>query len=145
MLRRLVRILAAAALGMVLATAALTPVAVAQEPPTMTASLTGTATLVAKGAAVNVDVTYSCSPDTTSASVFVQLTQRVSGGRVATGSGFVSGLVCDGTEHTATVTVIADGDVAFKKGDAVARGSRTACNEFSCVEGLLSPATVRIR
>ena len=111
----------------------------------MTASPTGTATLVAKGAAVNVDVTYSCSPGTTSASVFLQLTQRVSGGRVATGSGFVSGLVCDGTEHTTTVTLIADGDVAFKKGDAVVRGSRTACNEFGCVEGLLSPATVRIR
>ena len=87
----------------------------------MTASPTGTATLVAKGAAVNVDVTYSYSPGTTSASVFLQLTQRVSGGRVATGSGFVSGLVCDGTEHTTTVTVIADGDVAFKKGDAVVR------------------------
>lgn len=59
MLRRLVRILVVVALGAVLATAALTPAAVAQEPPTMTASLTGTATLVAKGAAVNVDVTYS--------------------------------------------------------------------------------------
>jgi hypothetical protein len=53
-------------------------------------------------------------------------TQR---GRVATGSG----------------SSAADGDLAFKKGDAVGRGSRTACNESTCVEGSLSPTTIRIR
>jgi hypothetical protein len=145
MRRRLVRVLFVVALGTALATAALAPTAVAQEPPTMTARLTGPATLVAKGAAVDVEVAYSCSPDTTSSSVFVQLTQRVSGGRLATGSGFTSNLVCDGTEHTTTVRVIADGDLAFRKGEAVGRGSRVACNEFGCIEALLSTATVRVR
>jgi hypothetical protein len=100
MRRRLVRILFVVALGTALATAALTPPAIAQEPPTITASLTGAATLIARGAAVDVEVAYSCSPDTTSASISAELTQRVSGGRVATGSGFTTNLVCDGTEHT---------------------------------------------
>jgi hypothetical protein len=145
MLRRLVRILFVVALGTVLATATLTPQAVAQEPPTITASLTGAATLVAKGAAVDVEVAYSCSPDTTSAAISVNLTQRVSGGRLATGSGFTSDLVCDGTEHITTVTVVADGNLAFKKGDAVGRGDTVACNDFGCFFGRLPTATVRIR
>ena len=145
MRRRLVRILFVVALGTALATAALTPPAIAQEPPTITASPTGAATLVAKGAAVDVEVAYSCSPDTTSASISVELTQRVSGGRVATGSGFTSNLVCDGAEHTTTVRVLADGDLAFKKGEAVGRGNVTACNEFGCFFGGLPPETVRVR
>lgn len=145
MLRRLVRILFVVALGTALATTALIPPAVAQEPPTITARLTGAATLVAKGSAVAVEVAYSCSPDTTSATIFVELTQRVSGGRLATGSGFTSALVCDGTEHTTTVTVVADGELAFKKGDAVGQGDVDACNEFTCFFGRVPIATVRIR
>lgn len=143
MLRRFVRILFVVALGTALATAALAPPAVAQE-PTVTASLTGAATLVAKGAAVDVEVAYSCSPDATSASIDVSLTQRVSGGRLANGFGFTSA-PCDGAEHTTTVRVIADGDLAFKKGDAVGRGGVVACNEFACFFGRIDPATVRIR
>jgi hypothetical protein len=150
MLRRLIHILLVVALGTALATAALTTPAVAQEPPTITASLTGAATLVAKGAAVDVEVAYSCSPDATSASIAVQLTQRVSSGQLATGSGFAStstgGLVCDGAEHTTTVRVVAEGGLAFKKGAAVAEVVElVACNEFGCVFSGLSPGTVRIR
>ena len=145
MRRRLVRVLFVVALGTALATAALTPTAVAQEPPTVTARLTGTATLVAKGAAVDVEVAYSCSPDSTSPSAQLRLTQRVSGGRVATGFAFSSSnLVCDGAEHTTTVRVTADGGRAFKKGDAVAQGAFTACNEFGCRDQTLS-GTVRVR
>jgi hypothetical protein len=143
MLRRLVRILLVVALGTALATAALTPTAVAQEPPTLTATLTG-ATLVAKGAAVDVAVTYSCASDTTSATIGVELTQRVGGNRLATGTGSTSGLVCDGAEHTTTVRVVAEGGIAFKKGDAVAEGTTVACNPFGCLF-LPFPATVRIR
>jgi hypothetical protein len=47
-------------------------------------------------------------------SIIVLLTQRLSAGRLATGSG-ASGLVCDGTEHTTTVRMIASGERAFKK------------------------------
>ena len=49
MLRRFVRILLVVALGTALASAALAPPAVAQEPSSITASLTGPATLIAKG------------------------------------------------------------------------------------------------
>jgi hypothetical protein len=49
MLKRFVRILLVVALGTALASAALAPPAVAQEPSSITASLTGPATLIAKG------------------------------------------------------------------------------------------------
>jgi hypothetical protein len=68
MLRRFVRILLVVTLGAALASAALTPAAVAQE-PSITASFTGAATLVAKGAAVDVELVYSCAPGTTDASI----------------------------------------------------------------------------
>ena len=142
---RLVRILLVVVLGTALATAAVAPAAVAQEPPTLTVSLTGTATLVAKGAAVDVEVVYSCPPDTMSTSIRVDLTQRVSSGRLARGGGVISDLVCDGAEHTATVRVIAEGDTAFKKGDAVAEVAFVVCNPFGCLFGDLPPGTVRIR
>jgi hypothetical protein len=145
MLRRLVHVVLVVALGTALATAALTAPAVAQEPPTFTASLTGAATLVAKGAAVDVEVAYSCSPGTTLTGISIELTQRVGGGRLATGSGSTSGLVCDGAEHTTTVRVIAEGSTAFKKGSAVGQGNTEACNEFGCVFGRVSSATVQVR
>jgi hypothetical protein len=128
-----------------LASVALTPAAVAQE-PSITASLTGAATLVAKGAAVDVEVAYSCSPDTTSPFITVQLTQRVSGGQLATGSGAASsGLVCDGAVHTTTVRVFASGERAFKKGDAVGVGTVIGCTDAGCVETGFPSATVRVR
>jgi hypothetical protein len=119
---------------------------VAQE-PSITASLTGAATLVAKGAAVDVEVAYNCSPDTTSPFITVQLTQRVSGGHLATGSGGASGsgLVCDGAVHTATVRVFASGERAFKKGDAVGVGTVIGCSEAGCFETGFPSATVRVR
>jgi hypothetical protein len=67
----------------------------------MTASLTGTGRLIAKGAAVNV-------------------------------------------EHTATVTVLAQ-DLAFKKGDALGKGSFTACTGEACVSGRFPLTTIRIK
>jgi hypothetical protein len=148
MFRHFVRILLIGALGTALAIAA-TPVAVAQEPSVITASLTGNATLVAKGAAVDVEVLYSCFsefPESISvASVHVfGLTQRVSGGRIATGEGTsFEQLVCDGAEHMTTDRVVAGGGLAFKKGDAVAQGSATLCDPgciFTPFQGI-----VRIR
>ena len=142
--KRFVRILVVLALGTALASTALAPSAVAQE-PSITANLTGAATLVAKGAAVDVEVAYTCAPDTTSASIFVQLTQRVSGGRLATGSGFTGDLVCDGALHTTTVRVTASGGTAFKKGEAVGGGTVLGCDEAGCFEAGFPSATVRVR
>ena len=151
MFRHFARILLIGALGTALTIVA-TPVAVAQEPPVITASLTGNATLIAKGAAVDVEVLYSCSSESpesigfASVNVF-SLTQSVRGGRLATGSGGSGGivsLVCDGAEHLAVDRVTADGDNAFKKGDAVARGVATVCDEVSCTSAPFS-GTVRIR
>lgn len=144
MRRRLVRILFVVALGTAFATAALPASAVAQEPP-ITATVTGAATLVARGAAVDVEVLYNCSPDTTSAFVGVGLTERVGGGHLATGFGGTEEFVCDGAAHTTKVSVIGDGDTAFKKGDAVAEVHIEACSPSTCFFGGPPPATVRIR
>jgi hypothetical protein len=150
MMRHRTRSLLIGALGTALVTVALTPVAVAQESPVITASLTGHATLVAKGAAVDVEVLYSCSsevPESISVATInvFDVTQRVRGGHLATGSGSGSdSLVCDGAEHVAVDRVIADGDLAFKKGEAVARGSATICDTSACTFSSFS-GTVRIR
>jgi hypothetical protein len=125
MLRRLVRIVLVMTLGTALAVAALAATAAAL--PTVSAELDGTAPLVAKGAAVDVGVSYSCSSDAAFADISVSLTQRVGGGRLASGSAGTSNLVCDGTEHTALVRVTAFGAAAFKKGDAAAQGFLEAC------------------
>jgi hypothetical protein len=106
--------------------------------------------LIAKGAAVDVEVLYSCSSESpesigfASVNVF-SLTQSVRGGRLATGGGSsTENLVCDGAEHLAVDRVTADGDNAFKKGDAVARGVATVCDAVSCTSAPFS-GTVRIR
>jgi hypothetical protein len=143
MLRRLVRILFVVALGTALGITLAVP-AVAQEPP-ITATVTGAATLVAKGAAVDVEISYTCSPDTDFAFVGVALTERVGGGLLATGHGGTEEFVCDGAAHTTTAGVTADGDRPFKKGDAVAQVGIEACSPSGCFFGGPPPATVRIR
>jgi hypothetical protein len=140
MLRRLVRILFVVALGTALGITLAVP-AVAQEPP-ITATVTGAATLVAKGAAVDVGVAYSCSPGLDGAMV-VDLTQRVGGQRLATGFGVLRDFVCDRAEHTAAVRVIAK-SVAFKKGDAVGDGFFEGCT-FTCISVGLPRTTIHIK
>jgi hypothetical protein len=115
---------------------------VSEGPPTMTASLTGRGTLVAKGAAVDVEIAYSCFP-AVSGAIGVNLTQRVFGKLLAKGSGFIRDFVCDGAEHTATVTVLAQ-NAPFKKGDAVGQGNIEVCSPAGCVFARLPTATVRI-
>jgi hypothetical protein len=144
MSRRISRILAVVIVA-VLASMALSSAAVAV-PTAVSAGLTGNATLVAKGAAVDVEFVYSCSSDATFADGRVDaLTQRVSGGRIATGSGSsVNPLVCDGVQHTGAARVTASGSLAFKKGDALVIGSFLGCDiDFSCVTVQLS-GTVRV-
>ena len=73
------------------------------------------------------------------------VTQRVGGGRIATGSGTsTEQLVCDGAEHLATDRVVADGGLAFKKGDAVAQGTANVCDQLGCTFVPFS-GTIRIR
>jgi hypothetical protein len=141
MFRRLFRILVIL-LGPVLASAAVAAPAVAQ--PTATITVTG-GTLAAKGAAVDVAVLYSCSSDTGTRFASVTLTQRVSAGRVATGSGGTSDVVCDGVEHTTTVPVTPNGGLAFKKGEAHASAYLNVCDaSFNCSMPTFS-GTIRIR
>ena len=84
----------------------------------------GTGRLVAKGAAVDVPVTYTCGPgDLVFGFLDVQLTQRTQQGRLAQGFGFTRDIICDGTPHTVIVRVTPDaffGGVAFKSGVALA-------------------------
>jgi hypothetical protein len=84
----------------------------------------GTGSLVARGAAVDVPVTYTCGPgDLVYGYLSVQLSQRTQAGRLAQGFGYTENIVCDGTPHTVIVRVTAEsffGGVAFKSGVALA-------------------------
>jgi hypothetical protein len=116
---------------------------VAEGSPTLTVSLAGTGRLVAKGAAVDIDVVHRCSPGL-DGGMLVNLTQRVGGKLLATGNGLLTDFVCDNAEHTATVRVIAE-TVAFKKGDAVGEGTFEGCSPGGCLFVRMPTATVRIR
>ena len=144
--RRISRILAVL-IGTVLALVALALTANAV-PTAASASLTGKATLVAKGAAVDVKFVYSCSPDSVFHDSGAELTQAVRGGHLATGDGAnVSELVCDGVQHAAADRVIASvsGGFAFKKGPAVVHWSFGACDvNFDCIN-IADTSVVQIR
>ncbi|MDQ1738866.1 MAG: hypothetical protein QOE53_518, partial [Pseudonocardiales bacterium] len=74
------------------------------------------ATLVARGAAVDVAVDVTCNAQY--AGLDVQLTERV-GSRIANGYGSVQ-VVCTGSPQRLLVRVMASGDKAFSKGTALA-------------------------
>jgi hypothetical protein len=116
---------------------------VSEGPPTLTVRLTGSGTLAAKGAAVDVGVAYSCSPGL-DGGMLVTLTQRVGGKLLATGRGILRDFVCDNAEHTGTVRVIAE-NAAFKKGDAVGEGTFEGCSPGGCIFVRMPTATVRIK
>jgi hypothetical protein len=137
MSRRIPRILAVL-VGTFLATVAVTSPANAD--PTASVSFTG-ATLVAKGAAVDLSFVYTCSPGGDFDQLNASVSQRVGGGRVTT-SGGSARVVCDGIEHTDVVRVISQG-VAFKKGSALANWQLTACDQFTCINAT-GAATVHI-
>lgn len=88
------------------------------------------AQLVAKGAAVGVPVLYTCSGASSSPSLSVQVTERVSGGQIANGSGFVDTLTCTGEIQSLTVQVTAFSSRAFAKGSAVATADIFGCSSF---------------
>jgi hypothetical protein len=124
--RLVVRIVALVALASILVSAQ-APSAVAQ-PTSATAELGQTATLVAKGAAVQVPVTYSCSSDAAFGAIQLFATERVGGNRTASGSGSTFDVTCDGAQHTALVTVTSGNGVAFHQGTAIVQGSFQACD-----------------
>jgi hypothetical protein len=119
-----VRTLIAIVIGGALASAISVLPAVGQASPPHPVVDIGTGRLVAKGAAVDVPVTYTCGPgDLVYGYLYVELSQRTQQGHLAQGYGFTDDIVCDGTPHTVIVQVTPDayfGGVAFKSGVALA-------------------------
>ena len=112
------------------------------------------ATLVAKGAEVDVTVSFTCPAGFTVGSPFigmpggamVSLQQAVSKTEQAAGSGFSSGQTCTGQPQTAVVPVLANvPGPPFRTGSAVASASLQACDaNFNCVYAASGLATIRI-
>ena len=87
------------------------------------------ATLVVRGAAVQVPLEVTCNA-TGTASVSVTVTQR-SGSGVAQGFGSTE-VGCAGSGEHIRVLVEATGAKTFKKGDAVASAQISGCNKVTC-------------
>ena len=88
------------------------------------------ATLVARGAAVDVPLDVVCT--SRQAEVFVQVRQRA-GSAIAQGDAFRE-ITCEGDIQQITVTVFANGGKAFKKGTAVAEAQIFGCIGFCGLE-----------
>jgi hypothetical protein len=140
--RSIVRIVVLMALACALVGAqALSAVA---QPTSATAELGQTATLVAKGAAIQVPVTYSCSSDTAFGDIFLFATERVGGNRTASGSGSTFDVTCDGAQHTALITVTSDNGIAFHQGTALVQGAFNACDQDGLCLTVSLSGTVRV-
>lgn len=120
-----------------LAAAALTAVLMAVAVPAHAAPATlvsaGPGILVADGAAVDIPVTFVCDTDPTlvTAVPVIQLTQRVSDGRLAGGLGNAE-LKCTRKAQTATIRVVPN-LMAFNEGQAAATVVLQSCNaQFQC-------------
>jgi hypothetical protein len=118
--------------------------------PEGSASLADTATLVAKGAAVDVVINYSCMVDPNfggAAAGDITITQRTSGKRIASGSGYADfGPTCDGTQRSGVVRVRpGEGSGPFSKGDAEARGNLTIIEYNTGYAYVSLTAVVRIK
>lgn len=87
------------------------------------------ATLLAKGAAVQVPLEVTCNA-TGTAFVDVTITQK-SGSGVAQGFGSTQ-VGCTGSGEQITILVQATGAKPFKKGDAVATAEIFGCNDVTC-------------
>ena len=109
------------------------------EPCSVTAHLGARAVLVAGGAAVDIPVVHTCSPDGVFGGIDLEATEAVSHGRVAQAFDSTLEVTCDGTEHTSMVRMTPDNDIAFRRGTAVVRGSLHACDSSGlCTYVLLS-------
>ncbi|HEY3607353.1 MAG TPA: hypothetical protein VGL06_07615 [Pseudonocardiaceae bacterium] len=85
--------------------------------------------LLANGAAIAQPVQYTCF-GTNNAQVEVSVTERVSGGAIATGNGILSNPVCTGEIQTTKIDIVASGARAFTKGSAFATASIFGCANF---------------
>jgi hypothetical protein len=91
------------------------------------------ATLIARGAAVNVHLRYDCA-GTQTAQVTVNLTERVRGRNIAAGSEFVQ-VNCANARRTVRVAVAAQsGGKAFQKGVAFAQADIFGCAPRFCAD-----------
>ena len=89
------------------------------------------ATLVARGAAVDVPLEVTCNARPGTSSVQVTVTQK-SGSGVAQGSGFTS-VGCTGSGQQIRVRVQVSGvGKTFKQGSAVASAEIFGCNNVTC-------------
>jgi hypothetical protein len=137
----LLRTLAVTAAAPVLMLATALPAAAA--PPTLTAQLGPTLKLVAGGAAVDAQVTYTCSSNATFGNVAVRVTEAVANGRTAQGVSFAD-LKCDGARRTARLTVVTENGFAYRPGVAFGEASLFACDaNDQCATAAVS-RTVRI-
>jgi hypothetical protein len=89
-----------------------------------------TATLVAKGAAVETRVDVTCAGATSYAAISVSVVQRV-GSEVATGYSGSMQISCTGQRETHLVLVTAQPGKAFRKGPAVGEAEIFGC-AYSC-------------
>lgn len=112
------------------------------------------ATLVARGAGINVPVTVTCSgPDVPNVAVGLNVTERA-GSDVAVGIG-AAGFDCTGTSQTSLVLVTptfggfpsVTAGKAFKKGTAIVQTSASACTaDFSiCANPTIAPTIITIK
>jgi hypothetical protein len=112
------------------------------------------ATLVAKGAEVDVTVTFTCTAGLTVGSPFfgmpggatAYLQQAVTKTEQAAGSGFSGGQTCTGQSQTAVIPVLANvPGPPFRNGPAVAFAYLQACDaSFNCVYAASGLVSVRI-
>jgi hypothetical protein len=86
------------------------------------------ATMVAKGAAVDIPVEVTCNSPT--ASLHVAVTQSVNH-KIATGDGFAE-VGCTGAHQRVLIRVTAQGNRAFTTGTALATAEVFGCNNVLC-------------
>ena len=150
-MNRIVRRFVRVTLAMLIGTAALLFPVVASADSTSLQPQSGE--LVAKGAEVAVNVTFSCPAGDTVANplgmgggLYVSVQQAVSKTRQASGFGSSGGEVCTGSAQTAVVQVLADvSGPPFRVGPAVAFAFLQACDaSFNCVFASSAPTTIRI-
>lgn len=115
--------------GVALLSPASPAVAYSSPPLFLDVSIQSPAHLVAKGAAVAVPVTTTCS-GTSQAYLQVQVTEKV-GKKVASGSKYVT-VGCTGSRQQTTVTVPAASNIAFSKGTAYVTATIDGCAYYFC-------------
>jgi hypothetical protein len=131
--------------GLVAAAAVATASPASAEPSSVTARLTGSATLVASGAGMEIPVVYRCSADAPAGGIDLFVTERVRNGRTAQGYGSTFGIVCDGTERTFPLLIVAANGFAFGRGVAIVQGSLYACDANGLCTYVPLSQTVTVR